>query len=81
MANFIVNHYLIFLIIAILLVFALIGYFVEAKRAKENPYKIEKQEEEINLDSLQVTEDMSLQSMLNRNSGVNDPNKDNPNIV
>ncbi len=64
------------------MVFALIGYFVTRKREKDNPYKLN-QNEEINLENIKIKEDVSLQSMVSKNKtfGSNDPNADNPNIV
>ncbi len=64
--NFIVKNYLWFLIITICLLLSLIGYFVELKRSKTNPYKIEKNNE-INLEDLtKEKEDISLQSAINK---------------
>lgn len=74
--NFIINHYLWFLIISIMLILALIGYFVDIKRGRIT-YKINKNEEEINLDalnSLNNQEGVSLQSMLDKNKTINAAN-------
>lgn len=73
--NFLVDHYVLFLTISILLVFALIGYFVDVNRRKNNVYKINKPEE-INLESLEVQENVALSDALNKNKNVglgNDP--------
>ena len=81
--NFVINHYVLFMLISIFLILSLIGYFVDVKRSKNNPYKIEKKEENINLDQLKGQENVTLQSVLDKNktANVNDPNQNNPNVV
>ena len=69
-SGFIINHYGWFIIISVMLILALIGYFVEQKKAKANPYKIEKKEE-INLDALNNNQNESLQNMINKNKDIN----------
>lgn len=64
--NFIVKHYLWFLIITICLLLSLIGYFVELKRSKTNPYKIEKNNEIYLEDLTKEKEDISLQNAINK---------------
>ena len=80
--NFVVNYYVLFLVISILLILALIGYFVDNKRAKDTIVKLNNNSNDINLESLNVEENVTLQSALNQPSrSENDPTKDNPNIV
>lgn len=50
--NFLANNYLWFLVIALLLLFSLIGYFVDQSEQKKGISKFNKQDEEIDLKSL-----------------------------
>ena len=49
--NFLANNYLWFLIIALLLLFSLIGYFVDQSEQKKGISRFNKQEEELDLKS------------------------------
>lgn len=61
LTEFVVNNYVLFLTITIILIFALIGYIYDSKKEKED--KVKKNEDEINeqmLENLVVPEGKSL---------------------
>lgn len=66
--NGIIDNYVWFLLVSILLIFALIGFFVDLKRRKNSPYKLEK--EEINLNNLEVNDGVGLSEMLSKNKTI-----------
>ena len=68
--NIIVDYYVLIMTITIILIFALIGYFVDTRRKKNDPYKV-KQQEEINLENLVVNDNMALNEALNKNASAN----------
>ena len=76
-SGFIINNYGWFIVISVILILALIGYFVEQKKAKRNPYKLEKKEE-INLDALNTNQNDSLQAVINKNTTSNTLNSNEP---
>lgn len=63
--DFLSNNYLLFIIITVLLLFALIGYFVKNKKNEKTPFKIKNSESD-NISNISM--DMSLQDMLNNNN-------------
>ena len=65
--NFLANNYLWFLIIALLLLFSLIGYFVDQSEQKKGISRFNKQEEELDLKSLAS---MAQNKTLNSNSNA-----------
>lgn len=73
MLDFLSKYYLIFDIIALFLIFALVGYFVNIKKEKNNKFKIDKKKTEEN--NFQE----SIQSSLNTNMSLQDLVKENKN--
>ena len=76
--NFITNNYLWFLIIAIILLLALLGYFVDVRKASDDsPFKKSKDDKNIaneeNLENVKIENNMSLNEMIN-NSAKNSSN-------
>ena len=67
--NFLRHYYFIFIIVAVLLVFALIGYFVENNRRKSKVYKLEKEKED--LSDLNIDKNLSLNDVVNKNYNMN----------
>ena len=63
--DFLSNNYLLFIIITVLLLFALVGYFVKNKKSEKTPFKIKNSESD-NISNISM--DMSLQDMLNNNN-------------
>ncbi len=58
--NFASDHYLIFLIITIILIFALVGYYVNIKRSKSNPIKTDN----LNLEAdLHIVDDPNINTV------------------
>ena len=78
--NFLANNYLWFLIIALLLLFSLIGYFVDQSEQKKGISRFNKQEEELDLKSLaSMAQNKTLNYVLNT-STIN-PNSNAQNNV
>ncbi len=78
--NFLANNYLWFLIIALLLLFSLIGYFVDQSEQKKGISRFNKQEEELDLKSLaSMAQNKTLNSVLN--SATINPNSNAQNNV
>ena len=81
--NFLANNYLWFLVVALLLLFSLIGYFVDQSEQKKGVSKFNKQDEELNLQSLaSIAQNKTINSVLN--SAANTQNNfimDNENNV
>lgn len=78
--DFAAKHYIIFIIITIVLVFALIGYFVNIKQNKKTPFKIaadNNKVEEININNLEINNNISLQDAV-RDSTTIKKEKNNP---
>lgn len=68
--NYIIDKYLLFLTISIVLVFALIGYFVDMRRKKNDPFRVEKKDD-INLENIVVSNNVALGDALSQNAGIN----------
>ena len=94
MFDFIEKYYLWFLIVAVVLVLALIGYFVDVKKESEDsPFKKKKIKEPTeatinesnNMENIAINSNMSLNEMINNTNGAartNDastPQNNNPN--
>uniref|UniRef100_UPI003FEEE192 hypothetical protein n=1 Tax=Candidatus Ventrenecus sp. TaxID=3085654 RepID=UPI003FEEE192 len=78
--NFLANNYLWFLIIALLLLFSLIGYFVDQSEQKKGISRFNKQEEELDLKSLaSMAQNKTLNYVLN--SSTINPNSNAQNNV
>ncbi len=78
--NFLANNYLWFLIIALLLLFSLIGYFVDQSEQKKGISRFNKQEEELDLKSLaSMAQNKTLNYVLN--SSTINPNSNVQNNV
>ena len=78
--NFLANNYLWFLIIALLLLFSLIGYFVDKSEQKKGISRFNKQEEELDLKSLaSMAQNKTLNYVLN--SSTINPNSNVQNNV
>ena len=74
--DFITTNYLWFIIIAIILLLALIGYFVDVKKAENGgPYRNKKVKVDIvadtDLDNINVANNMSLNEMINNKAITN----------
>ena len=67
--NFIKNYYIIFLIIAVLMIFALIGYFVDKKNKQSKVYKITQEDED--LSDINIEKNVFLQDAVNKNYNMN----------
>ena len=78
--DFLADYNVLFIIITIVLIFALIGYFVEQHRHKASPFKIASERnkvEEINVDKLKSMDtSVSLQDALSKNVTIKN-NKNN----
>ena len=78
--DFLADYHVLFIIITIVLIFALIGYFVEQHRHKASPFKIASERnkvEEINVDKLKSMDtSVSLQDALSKNVNIKN-NKNN----
>lgn len=85
MLEFLENYYILFIIISVLLIFSLIGYFVNEKNKKGNAFRININ----NNDNLNISNDvnntnianniadnMSINDIINKNvdSGINKSN-------
>ena len=82
--NFLADYHILFIIISIILIFALIGYFVQKRRRKSSPFKItnENEAEELNIVNMNnVDNNVSLSDALNKNATIknNNPNINNVN--
>ena len=85
-AEFAGNHYILFMTITILLIFALIGYIVDTKRSKSD--LVQKSEDELNeemLDNLILPDGKSLAETVNVSKNVDPETKtvilNDPNIL
>lgn len=67
--NYAIVHYKLLIVISIFLLFSLIGYFVSNKKGKNQPYKIKK-DEEIDLSTLNVQENVTLSDSLKKSQTV-----------
>ncbi len=75
--DFLADWYILWIVITLLLLFALVGYFVERKRKKTSPFKINNkkidiEEEKVDIESLKnMSGNLSLADALNKNTIVN----------
>ena len=69
MEEFLKKYYIIFFIIAVLMVFALIGYFVNKKKKQSKVYKIAQEDED--LSDLNINANVSLKDAVNKNFNMN----------
>ncbi|MEG0794600.1 MAG: hypothetical protein RSG95_02260 [Bacilli bacterium] len=73
-SNFVINNYVWFLVIAIFLLLALIGYMVDVKKNKDDyPFKVKKDINDIdetNLSNIEITNNVALSEMINNNASV-----------
>ncbi|MDE6284710.1 MAG: hypothetical protein K2M17_03105 [Bacilli bacterium] len=67
--NYIIDHYVTFLTISIVLIFALIGYFVDIKRRKADPYQA-RQMDNISLENLPNSDNATISGAINSNAAV-----------
>ncbi len=76
--DFLADWYILIIIITLILIFALIGYFVEQKRHKASPFKIASERnkvEEINVDKLKTMDSsVSLSDALSKNATIKNNN-------
>lgn len=80
--NFITQNYLWFLVIAIILLLALIGYFVDVKKdSDDSPFKKEKKlkksQEDDTFANVKVENNMSLNEMINNTNNKQVNNAEN----
>lgn len=80
--NFITQNYLWFLVIAIILLLALIGYFVDVKKdSDDSPFKKEKRpkksQEDDTFANVKVENNMSLNEMINNTNNKQVNNAEN----
>ena len=71
MLDFVEQYYIIFIIISVLLIFSLIGYFVNEKNKKRSSFKINNDGN----DNLNITEDVNNVNIANNiadNMSIND---------
>lgn len=80
MLDFLSKYYLIFDLVALFLVFALVGYFVSIKKEKNNKFKIEKKKAGENdfQESIQsgLNSNVSLQDLVRENNNLGSNNVD-----
>ncbi len=77
--NFASNHYLALIIITLILIFALIGYFVAQKEKKASPFKIATENNnDLNIENIQVTNNVSLQQAIKDGATVKNNHDDAP---
>ena len=69
MAEFLKKYYIIFFVIAGLMVFALIGYFVDKKKKQSKVYKITQESED--LSDINFDANVSLKDAVNKNFNMN----------
>ena len=74
--DFLANWYVIFIIISLLLIFSLIGYFVTKRRKKNSIFKLSsEQNNNINIADIPLDNNVSLNEALNKNKTVNKDNR------
>ena len=69
MEEFLKKYYIIFFVIAGLMVFALIGYFVDKKKKQSKVYKITQESED--LSDINFDANVSLKDAVNKNFNMN----------
>lgn len=76
--DFLADWHILFIILSLVLIFALIGYFVEKKRHKGSPFKIASEQnkiDEFNMDNLkQMSGSVSLTEAVNKNADIKNNN-------
>ena len=79
--DFLADWYILLILISLILVFALIGYFVEQHRRKASPFKIASEKnkvEEINVEDLKSMDSgVSLSDALIKNATLKNNNNQN----
>ena len=79
--DFLADWYILLILISLILVFALIGYFVEQHRHKASPFKIASEKnkvEEINVEDLKSMDSgVSLSDTLTKNATLKNNNNQN----
>lgn len=78
--NFLGDHYFIFVLITLFLIFALVGFFIDMKRRKSSPFKIDSNpmsNTNLNIDNIQVTNNVGLSQYVNDNKTVNNDTSNN----
>ena len=79
--DFLADWYILLILISLILVFALIGYFVEQHRHKASPFKIASEKnkvEEINVEDLKSMDSgVSLSDALSKNATLKSNNNQN----
>lgn len=79
--DFLVNNYLWFLIISLILIFALIGYIVDSYEKKAPKLHFQK-DEDVNMNISEVTPEKSLKELIEENEDIVDVvNRDVEQIV
>ena len=74
--DFLANWYVLFIIISLLLIFSLIGYFVTKWRKKNSIFKLSsEQNNNINIADIPLDNNVSLNEALNKNKTVNKDNR------
>lgn len=74
--DFLANWYVLFIIISLLLIFSLIGYFVTKRRKKNSIFKLSsEQNNNINIADIPLDNNVSLNEALNKNKTVNKDNR------
>ena len=74
--DFLANWYVLFIIIFLLLIFSLIGYFVTKRRKKNSIFKLSsEQNNNINIADIPLDNNVSLNEALNKNKTVNKDNR------
>ncbi|MBD9107003.1 hypothetical protein EGP99_04240 [bacterium] len=73
--EFLSKHYLIFDLIALFLIFSLIGYFVSRKKEKDVKFKLDS-----NNNTQNISEVNTMQNQINTNMSLQDLVKENKNI-
>ena len=71
MLDFVEQYYIVFIVISVLLIFSLIGYFVNEKNKKGNKFKVNSKE----IDNLNITSDTNNVNIANNiadNMSIND---------
>lgn len=85
MLEFLENYYILFIIISVLLIFSLIGYFVNEKNKKGNAFRINiNNNDKLNISNdvnntniaNNIADNMSINDIINKNvdSGINKSN-------
>lgn len=74
--NILANYYIILIIITLILIFALIGYFVNERRKRNKIFKISKESSEnIDITNISLGNNVSLNEALNKNKSINNNNQ------